>query len=294
MKHAESEPAEVEPAEWGELERSLFRAGREEAPAATRASVLAALGLEGPGPGPGGNGGGGRVHTSEPSRPIPWSPSPAAGGNAGKWLAGVAVAVAIPAAIWLLRPAPSSAGAPESVAVPATQVEVKDVHAASQGVPGSASQNPKAQLEGSAQADDAAQNGAALASAALAKSASGAPKAPAPSEARSALPEGEVQPTSAAAAASSAEPSLAEEVALIRRARTQLSSGDAAGALASLDEHTARFKKPKLSSEATVLRIDALLRSGKQAEARRLAAPIIASDSPYATRVRTLVGNTAP
>jgi hypothetical protein len=235
------------------------------------------------------------VQTAEPPRPIPWSPSPAAGGNAGKWLAGVAVAVAIPAAIWLLRPASSSEGsALESVAVPTTQVEAKDVHAGSQSQQGSAAQNPKAQLDGSAQGNDAAQNGAALDNAASAKGTSGTPKAAAPAESRSALPSGEGQPASASAAADSAEPSLAEEVALIRRARTQLSSGDTAGALATLDEHTARFKKPKLSSEATVLRIDALLRSGKQAEARRLAAPIIASDSPYATRVRTLVGNTAP
>jgi hypothetical protein len=91
--------------------------------------------------------------------------------------------------------------------------------------------------------------------------------------------------------------SLAAELASLERARAALAAGRATDALALLDDHAARFPRGVLSTEAVVLRIDALLRAGRRANADALARQFLAANptSPYAPRVRSLIGeNGAP
>jgi len=83
--------------------------------------------------------------------------------------------------------------------------------------------------------------------------------------------------------------SLAAELALIRRARSALGTGNAAEALGLLAEYQTSFSAPQLGSEALVVRVEALLRLGRKEEARRLAAPLLTGDSLYAQRLRALV-----
>jgi hypothetical protein len=87
-------------------------------------------------------------------------------------------------------------------------------------------------------------------------------------------------------------PSLAEEVAAIKSAKGALASGNAAQALRELDAYKLHFPRGRLSQEATVVRIEALINSGSQAAAATLADRFLAAhpDSPYSARVRTLVG----
>ncbi len=86
-------------------------------------------------------------------------------------------------------------------------------------------------------------------------------------------------------------PSLAEEVAAIKSAKAALASGNAAQALRELDGYKTRFPRGRLAQEATVVRIEALIREGDASAAESLAERFLAShaNSPYATRVRTLI-----
>jgi hypothetical protein len=83
---------------------------------------------------------------------------------------------------------------------------------------------------------------------------------------------------------------LSEELALLKPARAALSSGDANGALTALSAYRAKFPNGKLGPEATRLQVEALVRLGRRAEAERLAAPLLEGNSPYAERMRTLLG----
>jgi len=87
-------------------------------------------------------------------------------------------------------------------------------------------------------------------------------------------------------------PSLAEEVAAIKSAKGALAGGNAAQALRELDAYKLHFPRGRLSQEATVVRIEALINSGNQAAAGTIADHFLAAhpDSPYSARVRTLVG----
>ncbi|HEX3850791.1 MAG TPA: outer membrane protein assembly factor BamD [Polyangiaceae bacterium] len=87
-------------------------------------------------------------------------------------------------------------------------------------------------------------------------------------------------------------PSLAEEVAAIKSAKGALASGNAAQALRELDAYKLHFPRGRLSQEATVVRIEALIDSGNQAAAGTVADRFLAAhpDSPYSARIRTLVG----
>jgi Outer membrane lipoprotein len=87
-------------------------------------------------------------------------------------------------------------------------------------------------------------------------------------------------------------PSLAEEVAAIKSAKGALASGNAAQALRELDAYKLHFPRGRLSQEASVVRIEALIGSGNQAAASAVADHFLAAhpDSPYSARVRTLVG----
>ncbi|WP_438018270.1 outer membrane protein assembly factor BamD [Sorangium sp. So ce315] len=87
---------------------------------------------------------------------------------------------------------------------------------------------------------------------------------------------------------------LREQVAMIDRARDALRAGDAAGCLAALDAHDERFPRSAMAEEATVLRIEALLRLGDRARAADLGERFLASrpTSPHAAGVRALLGMT--
>ena len=87
-------------------------------------------------------------------------------------------------------------------------------------------------------------------------------------------------------------PSLAEEVAALRIAKAALASGDAAESLRDLDAYRIRFPRGRLAQEASVVRIEALFKSGNQAAANAAADRFLNAnpDSPYSARVRTLTG----
>jgi hypothetical protein len=88
------------------------------------------------------------------------------------------------------------------------------------------------------------------------------------------------------------QPDISLEIAALDEARTALRQGRAQDALAALDRYGAEFgRNGGLRVEATVLRIDALLRSGNRARATELANAFLARNpkSPYAARVRALL-----
>ncbi len=89
--------------------------------------------------------------------------------------------------------------------------------------------------------------------------------------------------------------SLVEETALLRRAQTSLGTGDAAGALARLDELGARYPAGLLREERLAARIGALCAAGREGEARREAERFLleAPLSIHAARVRASCGRPA-
>ena len=89
-----------------------------------------------------------------------------------------------------------------------------------------------------------------------------------------------------------AAPSLADEVLAIKGAKSALAAGNAADALHQLDAYRTRFPRGRLMQEATVVRIEALLKSGNAASANAIADKFLAAhaDSPYAARVHSLIG----
>lgn len=90
-----------------------------------------------------------------------------------------------------------------------------------------------------------------------------------------------------------AAPGLAEELAALDAARTQLTKGDAAGALSRLDLYNRSYPKGRLQLEAEVLRIDALTKSGQTALAKKRAESFLRKypNSVLASRVRALLGS---
>lgn len=84
---------------------------------------------------------------------------------------------------------------------------------------------------------------------------------------------------------------LAAELAAIDEARRALSGGDPALALRMLDDHARRFRRPRLAAEATVLRIEALVKKGDTSAATRLGNRFLARqpNGPYERRVRSLI-----
>jgi hypothetical protein len=92
---------------------------------------------------------------------------------------------------------------------------------------------------------------------------------------------------------SAAAPSLADEVAAIKSAKSLLAAGNAAQSLHELDAYRAHFPHGRLTQEASVVRIEALLKSGNQGAASAAADRFLAAhaDSPYAARVHTLIGH---
>ena len=85
------------------------------------------------------------------------------------------------------------------------------------------------------------------------------------------------------------------ELEAIDNARRALAQGNAALASRLLDRYAARFPKPRLGAEATVLRIETLIARGDRAGASRLGKAFLQNNpkSPYARRVRSLIGDSA-
>lgn len=120
------------------------------------------------------------------------------------------------------------------------------------------------------------------------------PVAPAPTAEKPARPRVTARAAHDGAAAQKAEPppaSLPEEIAALDRARTALSSGDVPGALRMLDDYERVLRGTRLTAEATMLRIDALARSGRTAEASALAARFVEANpsSALADRARAFI-----
>jgi hypothetical protein len=112
-----------------------------------------------------------------------------------------------------------------------------------------------------------------------------------------ALPEpaGEPAPPAtepAPAATQPASPSrLAEQVALVDRARDRLAASDPRAALAALAEYHQRFASGDLDAEADVVTIESLIALGEPVRARALGAAFLERfpRSPLAQRVRSLL-----
>jgi outer membrane protein assembly factor BamD (BamD/ComL family) len=81
-------------------------------------------------------------------------------------------------------------------------------------------------------------------------------------------------------------------VALIDAARSALSSGMADRALDALAQYQSRYPAGSFRPEATALRVEALARSGRSAEARALAERFVSEHpgSPLADRVARAAG----
>jgi hypothetical protein len=86
-----------------------------------------------------------------------------------------------------------------------------------------------------------------------------------------------------------ARASLTRELAALDHARLALAGGDARRALGALDDHARKFPRGRLALEAEVLRIDALAKLGRTADARQHAETFLRlhPNSVLATRVRT-------
>ena len=105
----------------------------------------------------------------------------------------------------------------------------------------------------------------------------------------------ESQPTPRAAVnAQSQLDTLPLELEAIDNARRALSHGNAALASRLLDRYAARFPKQRLRAEATVLRVETLIARGDRSGASRLGKAFLQNNpkSPYARRVRSLIGET--
>jgi hypothetical protein len=99
-------------------------------------------------------------------------------------------------------------------------------------------------------------------------------------------------PAPPAVAPSASSGSLGDEIALLDAARRALRGGDARLALGELDRHQAEFPRGLLGQEATLLRIEALARSGSRPAAEALARQFLARqpNSPHAKRIESLLG----
>ena len=125
------------------------------------------------------------------------------------------------------------------------------------------------------------------------------PEPPSVPSAEAVVPKASVRssPTPRSVAPPAAPPSapsgsLADEIALLDAARRALRSGDARLALGELDRHQAEFPRGLLGQEATLLRIEALVRSGNRPAAEALARQFLARqpNSPHAKRIESLLG----
>lgn len=97
--------------------------------------------------------------------------------------------------------------------------------------------------------------------------------------------------TVAASSETPARPDVRDEIAWLDRARSELASGQARAAIATLDQHAKDFARGTLGMEAEMLRIEAMIRGDQPSEGRARGAALLARDpnGPYAKRLRTLI-----
>jgi hypothetical protein len=223
-----------------ELENSLLRLARSEGPSPEgRRKIMAGIAAAG---------------VTSLAAQTATASGAAKGLSVVKWSLVAAVAVAIPAAIWLRNSgeeAPSKQ-VPSALKAPATEVKATPLQPS----------QPEAPAPAPLSLDDLP-----------------------------ALPN-ETAPSGAAPAAKQAQGSLADEVAQLQKAKLALKGGSPAQALNELGTYAQRFPKPALGAEATVLRIEALSQTGDSAHAKSLAESFLAKNpnSPYAARLRSLTG----
>jgi hypothetical protein len=106
------------------------------------------------------------------------------------------------------------------------------------------------------------------------------------------LPRAVASSPKAIVAAPSPSAASVDELAELERIRSELSAGDAAGALRDLDSHDVHYNPSALADEATVLRVETLVALGQHAKARAVGTAFITQSpsSPYAKRVQSLIG----
>jgi hypothetical protein len=118
-----------------------------------------------------------------------------------------------------------------------------------------------------------------------------APSIPVPAEPSPIEPPHVAPTASFDPAPSPARASLGDEIRALDAARARLAAGDAPGALAGVADYERRFPRGRLSQEAALVRVEALVRSGRCADARAAGAGFLAAhpDSVLAKRTRTLL-----
>jgi TolA-binding protein len=89
---------------------------------------------------------------------------------------------------------------------------------------------------------------------------------------------------------------LAEEVRTIDEARSALTSGRLAQTLTVLADYDRRYPEPRFAPEALYLRMEALLQSSRNAQARETAEQLVAAypQSPQSARARLVLARTIP
>ncbi|WP_437597488.1 hypothetical protein WMF28_33055 [Sorangium sp. So ce590] len=250
-----------------EFERTLLRSWKHESPpSSARARALAIAGLA-------------AGTSAAPAAPAAPAPGAATGKllSLAKWGLGTAIGAGmIGAGVALLRPA-----APPSSAVPSSEPPA----ASAPPVPGEPPvANPPPVAPASTPAAPVTRAPLPLPASALP---SPAPPVASPPRSKSTTPRARSAPVAPTDA-------LGEQVAMIDHARDTLGAGDAAGCLSELDAYDRRFPRSAMGEEATVLRIEALLRLGDRARAADLGQRFLASrpTSPHASGVRALLGAT--
>lgn len=259
-----SEPRRLLDGDGSDVERTLLRSARGDAPSdGSRRKTLIALGLAG------GVGGAAATTTATSTAAVALKGSAAMGG-AGliKWIGvGVIAGFAV-------------IGAARMIAPKKAAVTISPTHPQAVPYPGPA--KPALIAPSPANPPPSPPPQAAP------------PPAPLPSE--EPAPAEAPKSTSAPPIAQPAATSLTYEVAALDRAREALAAGDAAGALRALDDHDRRFPGGMLGPEATVLRIEALALRGDHASAVRLGKAFLDAHprSPHANRLRSLLGIDPP
>lgn len=89
---------------------------------------------------------------------------------------------------------------------------------------------------------------------------------------------------------------ISDEIQALDAARKVLDAGEASRALILLDQYHRKFEKRRLGQEATVMRIRALVQSGKKERAEALARRFYQTNpgSPYNKRIESIVGLKTP
>jgi TolA-binding protein len=100
-------------------------------------------------------------------------------------------------------------------------------------------------------------------------------------------------PAASPATARSKADRLAEEVAILSRATSELHSGRAAGALRALDEHQRKFPRGLLVEERRAARVQALCALGRKSEAKPELERLVknAPQSPTTRRAKQVCGD---